>query len=182
MKIFSLVTISIFALGFAAHAADEGLYDPVAPKGSSFIRHISSDEAFPYHIADKAEQKDRKLEDGKFYSVVKSSDGEAQIEDKPPQSRAKAVISLYNFFSENNLSLKTSDGKIAITEPAGYGEAQFRDINGTKVAIGVFEGEKKIHDIGEKSLQRGAGYTVFVSKTAAGLDVDFIEASVDTTK
>lgn len=165
-----------------AMAADEGLYDPVAPAGSSFIRSVKSDNASPYRIADKENKEQKKLEDGKFYSLVSDTDNEKLLEDKPPQNRSKAVISIYNFASQSPLRLKTSDGKVAITEPAAYGEGKFRDINGTKVAIGVFDGDKKLTDIGEKSLQRGAGYTILVTKGKDAPKADFIEASVDTSK
>ena len=182
MRIRNLLAMMLLVAAFPAYAADEGLYDPVAPKGSSFIRNVEIGKMTPYYIATKEQKSEASLEDGKFYSLVKVGDKPVQIQDKPPQSKAKAVISLYNFASQAPISLKTADGKIAVTEPAAFGEAKFRDINGTKVALSVFKGDEKLADIGEKTLKRGAGYTVLVTKSGDDAKAEFLEASVDTTK
>ena len=170
--------------------ADTGLYDPVPPEGSAFIRFVSLDDAngskeakvnnkslefvrfkdiSSYFVMPQGAleakighaEKDFEVEGGNFYTVVLSKNQDLQIyQDEKNDNQAKAQIIYYNFSPNNNLSVKTNDGKVEIIPPVSSGKQDAQQINPVKVSLAVYDGDKMVKDLGAVSLERGHSYSI----------------------
>lgn len=190
--ILALAVLLPFAAQNAALAenADEGLYDPVPPPGSAYVRFINVDpdvndegvdangkeysdvpfaEMSPYYVFPKGEVKASfeeasttlKVESGKFYTLVLSKDKIVPLTDPTNTNGAKALVTLYNLSKTPEAVLKTADGKITVTEtPAKSGALSSRVMNAVKFTTAVYSGDTKIMDGQELALERGKSYAV----------------------
>lgn len=208
MRFFLSLLIVMFAVSTHAKAGDvdAGLYDPLPPAGSAFVRFVNlQDENLPakakgknfgsldpatsssYKVISKGEADiqlggqtgQQALEEGKLYSVV-SIDGAEQpeiITDPVSDNRAKALISFYNF-TETPLELKTTDKNISVIDAVSKGEVKSREINPVKVALGVYEGDTQKQALEPILLERGQSYSVFYS----GGKPLVVQGQTDTTQ
>lgn len=181
--------VALLAVPALAAGPDAGLYDPLPPEGSVFIRYInaSSDTASkpvgangksseyakpgdvtPYFVAPEGKTEigfgDIKLSQdtvsGKFYTVVWTGGETLQvIEDPANDNRAKSQVLFYNIASDEAVTLKTVDGKVEVIAATEKGKVGSRQINPVKVAFTVYKGETKLADVGEQSLERGMSYS-----------------------
>lgn len=175
-----------------AAGPDAGLYDPLPPEGSVFIRYINAssetsskpvgangkasdypkpNEVTPYFVAPEGKTEigfgDIKLAHdtvaGKFYTVIwTGGDALTVIEDPVNENRAKSQILFYNIASEEPVSLKTGDGKVEIVAATEKGKSGVREINPVKVTLAAYKGDSKIGDVGEQSLERGMAYSLIL--------------------
>lgn len=211
MKNF-IATLAFLTAAFLvspAMAQDEGLYDPVAPAGSAFVRFINQatkDEALKPVINGKTYReighsavsayfplKEGKLdlmlgtakasgkaESAAYYTAVLKGDALTIIKDTAITNAAKAVISFYNL-SDKPLSLKTADGKVEVIPAVEAGKSGYREINGVPVTLAAYEGDKKVADVGAVTLKRNEATAVIVSPKADGILATVIaQAKTDT--
>jgi alginate O-acetyltransferase complex protein AlgF len=97
---------------------------------------------------------------GKFYSLVIAGSTPKLMEDPAMQSRAKALVRLYNLSPKPALSLKTADGKVAVIENVPAQDAADRMVNAAKLAFGVFDAGTKLAETAPVSIERGFAYSV----------------------
>ena len=201
----------ILCLGVSvtAHAnMDDGLYDPLPPEGSAFVRFINvaaeknaiqvgvngksyaslqKHEISPYFIVKQGSadvnfgdlKHQFEAEAGKFYTVTGADDLKF-IEDEANDNRTKSQILFYNLSNHENLSLKTKDGKVGILENIAQYESNSRQINPVKIEVAIFEGDTKIKDIEPQSLERGMAYSAIIF--ADNDEVVWVRSTTNTTK
>lgn len=203
---------SMMILGMAAAPAlaqDQGLYDPLPPEGSAFVRFVSESpengskqakandknydylnfkQVSSYYVIPQGSvkagigsaTKDFNAESGKFYTVVLNESGALDVKDDPQNANeAKSQIVFYNLTDKRDLSLKTADGKVEIVPPLSAGGVGDKQINPVKVSIAVFDGDTKLKDLGPVSLERGASYSAIAMNDK---DVEWVQASTNTTR
>jgi alginate O-acetyltransferase complex protein AlgF len=209
-KITAAYIIGFLLMGATpALAQDQGLYDPLPPEGSAFVRFINEYETTTsqqakangkgfdylnfkqvssYYVVPQgsvkaevgAATKDFSAESGKFYTVVLNEDGAVDVKTDPPnENQAKSQIILYNLSDKDNLSLKTADGAVEIVPPQAAGQVADKQINPVKVSLALFDGTTKIQDIGAVSLDRGVSYSAIV---LSNNEVEWVRASTNTTR
>jgi alginate O-acetyltransferase complex protein AlgF len=201
----------IFLAGASPGAAnmDSGLYDPVPPEGSAFIRFLSEQPAAgsiearanskgydylkykdvtSYYVVPQGEVKaqvgDAKTsfnaKAGEFYTVIFNNNNTLSVKTDPQNNnQAKAQIVLYNVTDNKNFTLKTSDGKVEIVPPVTAGEVGERQINPVKVSLALYENDTKVKDLGPVSLERAKSYTVVALDNN---EVKWAPASTNTTR
>ncbi|MFP4313015.1 MAG: alginate O-acetyltransferase AlgF [Alphaproteobacteria bacterium] len=188
---------------------DAGLYDPLPPEGSAFIRFIGdyndtgSDEATlngkayeyvefkeitSYFVVPEGEteisigdaQDSYSIEAGKFYSVVQTGENDlALMEDKPNENRAKALLNFYNLTENGSLSVKTNDGSVEVIEEVSDAQSGHREINPVKVNLAVYDGDTLIKDLGSVSMDRSNSYNIVAFNEDA---VIWSQSSTNTTR
>jgi alginate O-acetyltransferase complex protein AlgF len=213
MKKFFLTLAALLVLP-SSHAlanlnADNGLYDPVPPPGSAFVRFVSMDSAegskearvnnkalefvrfkdvSSYFVTPEGKvtakigkvQEDFDIKAGNFYTVVLDSDQDLEIyQDEENDNQAKAQVIFYNFSKKEGLSLKTSDGKVEIVPGVENGKLGARQINPVKVPLAIYEGDKMVKDLGIVSLDRSHSYSVIAFPNS---DVKWVASTTNTTR
>jgi alginate O-acetyltransferase complex protein AlgF len=211
-RVFRLFSVLVLALGIAmgahsARAGDEGLYDPLPPEGSAFVRFIhadaDADEATPsingkaydsvsfggvkpYNVLKQGEGKisfgsansTYAFQSGKYYSVI-LKDGKLAVVDEPINTnQLKAQVLIYNLTDKPELSLKTQDGKVSVAGPAAPGAHAEREINPVKVNFAVFSGEEKITDVPAMALERKQSYVVAVMNKGGEVKADIVKSEL----
>ena len=180
---------------------DEGLYDPVAPAGSAFIRFINVDPSIkggddsptvngkeydgvpfatvsPYFVIPKGDLKttfhqassSMLAESGKFYTQVLRADRiETLTDELADKNPNKAQIIFYNLSIHSAVSLKTSNGSLAITaKPVAAGKQSARSVNPIKLDAAIFAGETKLAPVPSLVLERGKAYAIVILSEADG--------------
>lgn len=209
--ILSMVLVVPALLASPAWAQDEGLYDPVAPAGSAFVRFINAgtkEEALKPALNGKtykeighdavsayfplkagkldaalgAAKASAKAESGAYYTAVLNGETLTVLEDSPIGNATKAMIVFYNL-SATPAALKTADGKVEVVPPVEAGKNGAREINAIPVSLAVYEGNKKLADIGAVTLKRNEATAIVASANADGtLGVATAQATTDTTQ
>lgn len=211
MKKTLLAAIGLLMLPpVAAHAnEDAGLYDPLPPEGSAFVRFLNDrpqkgsdpasangkifdyldyQEVSSYFVLPEGgveasigdAKKTFDVAGGNFYTVILTEGGRLDVKQDPPnENQAKAQIILYNLSGKENLSLKTADGKVEIVPPLAPGETSEREVNPVKVSLAVYSGEEKIGDLGEVSLDRSQSYSAVVMSED---DIQWVRATTNTLR
>lgn len=182
MKNFTLL---LALLTSVAAAEDNGLYDPVPPAGSAFVRVVGSPAATlggksvsadrgmasAYVVIPQGEFDARvgaagsklKVEAGKFYSVVASGSKLTLLTDPNAENRAKALLTVYNLSKSTAVDLKTADGKTAVVAGVRGGESGSRAVNGVTADLAVFNGAKALGTLKGVKLERGNTYAIVVT-------------------
>ncbi len=160
---------------------DASAYYPVARESLKKI-------AVPFRNAEQV-LKDHVLPEGRGYVtlvITKAKSGKDVIDavnDRISTNKYKAMINFYNFMAEDDLDLKTGDGRITIAGPVPYKGVNGHDINGVRVDMAVYRGGEKLAEAGEHTLERGRGYSVMLFRGAEGKpEVEFFEARTGTLK
>ena len=195
-----------------ANAQDEGLYDPVAPDGSAFFRFINADsnkgdnetkagkksygnvkfqKISSYYVIPEGDvtfafgdkEEEAKLEENKYYSVIRTKDEVLVKEDTPLTNMSKSLITFYNFTSEDNLSLKTAGKDIAVVDKIAANGNGSREINAVKINLAIANEEEEIGVLEPILLERKNAYTVaaFTDENEKVLPI-MVKAKTDTTK
>lgn len=181
-----------------AEDLDEGLYDPVAPDGSAFIRFIqASDKLFeavpkvdgkkypmlqfgdssPYFVIPQGSHsvafgpyvEKMDIEAGKYHTVAIYEPSKLVImEDNKNDNRAKSLLSFYNLTQHNSLELKTEDGKVTIIAPLEAGTTNSRLVNALTIKLAIFNSFTKIADLEPVALKRGKAHSVLLLEGARG--------------
>lgn len=208
--IYGMTLAAAMALPVQAFAnEDSGLYDPLPPEGSAFVRflsdyndkgseqvkangktfdYVSYKDVSSYYVIPQgkvdAEIGNAKTsfnaESGKFYTVILTDKKDVRVESDPVNgNQAKAQIIMYNLSEEPNLSLKTADGQVEVVPALEAGKMAERQINPVKVALALYNGETKIKDLGEVSLDRAGSYSAVVTDIN---DVQWVRSTTNTTR
>ncbi len=187
-----LLVLLLTALPVLAASEDEGLYDPVPPEGSAFVRFIHADANIegdnppkingkqrdgvkftgvkPYGVVDSGLVKtslgpasvDFEAEPDKRYTLILKGGQLKVTEDPEAKDELKAQMIVYNMTSRDDVTLKTADGKVSIVGPLKAGEIADREINPIKVSFAIYVGDKKFADMTDWPLERKESYVVAV--------------------
>ena len=186
----SLASMQAFA------GADAALYGPSAPKGSTFVRlynassapaaatvgntqikqvgaQSSSDFSFlpggDYTAQVAGKSVPVKLAADKYYTLVNNASGAPQlIEEAPFKNKQKALVRVQNL-SDQQLSLKTADGKTEVVKPVAAKGTGQREINPVKVSMALYAGDKKVGDVKPVALERGEAAVLYVTGSGNAL-------------
>lgn len=175
--------------------AQAGLYPPAAPPGSAFVRVFngSTQPGVPAQIGDKSlpavpsmgassyvfltpgevsakvggSSQTLRLDGGRCYTAALQGDTVTPFEQDCFDNPLKALISVFNLVDGSALSLKVSASGPAIVEAVGGGASGHREVNPTKAALAVYDGEVKVADAKPVTLERGKVYSLFITGSAA---------------
>lgn len=186
----SLASMQAFA------GADAALYGPSAPKGSTFVRlynaassptaasvgntqikqvgsQASSDFSFlpggDYTAQVGGKSVPVKLAADKYYTLVNNNGGNPQLIEEPPfKNKQKALVRVQNL-SDQQLTLKTADGKTEVVKPVAAKGRGEREINPVKVNLALYAGDKKVGDVKPVALERGEAAVLYVTGSGNSL-------------
>jgi alginate O-acetyltransferase complex protein AlgF len=173
-----------------ARAADEGVYGPVAPPNSAFVRvfNATAQPELQAKIADKtldeipaygasefvflppgkytltvgAASQPVTLQANKFYTAALEGKELRMLDNERYTNRLKALVIVYNLVDGSTLSLKTPDGR-PVVENVGPNSIGSREVNAVKVNLALFDGAKKVADVKPMNLERGRAFSLFVA-------------------
>jgi len=176
--------------------ADAALYGPSAPKGSTFVRlynaagsptaasvgntqikqvgaQASSDFSFlpggDYTAQVGGKSVPVKLAADKYYTLVNNNGGNPQLIEEPPfKNKQKALVRVQNL-SDQQLTLKTADGKTEVVKPVAAKGRGEREINPVKVNLALYAGDKKVGDVKPVALERGEAAVLYVTGSGNSL-------------
>lgn len=202
--------VGAIALGFSAlhaQAGEGGLYAPIAPKGSAFVRAYnagnselsvsvgntelsdiaplgSSDFSYlpagSYSAQVGSSSLPVKLDADHFYTLVNQPGAEPKlVEEAAFQNKQKALLRVQNL-SDSTLSLKTADGKAAVVDnvaPDGNGE---REVNPVKIRLALFDGDKKVSDLKPVTLARGEVVSLYITGNGRQLSPVWVKRPAKT--
>ena len=179
-----------FMTSMVAQAGDGGLYGPVAPPGSAFIRVFNASDtdeltakvgnesiadirawgasdfiflpAGTHPIAAGGASGSVTLAAGRYYTAVAGADGVKLLDNDNSGNRLKALLILYNLTGKSALSLRTQDGSTVVIPDVASTASGKREVNPSKVQLAVYDGDKKIADAPPVSLARGQAFSLFV--------------------
>ncbi len=206
--LFSLLLLLPVA---AAQAGEEALYAAEAPDGAAFIRIINANtgggiaegriggkaikdveplEASAYiylpegsyelSVGGKSEAVT--MASNRFYTAVVTETGELKVlEDADFDNPRKALVSFYNLTDSATVTLKTADGKVAVTDPVAPMQMANREINAVKVAMGAFSKDQALAKTSEVNLQRGKVFSFFAIEVGGQPRLVVAENRVDTS-
>lgn len=192
---------------FHASAGEGGLYAPIAPKGSTFVRAYnagntelsvsvgntslhdvsplgSSDFSFmpagSYSAQVGSATIPVKLDADHYYTLV-SQPGVAPklVEDPVFKNKQKALLRVQNL-SDSNVTLKTADGKTKVVDnvaPSSHGE---REVNPVKIKLALFKGDSKISDLKPVALARGEVVSLYVTGSGEKLSPNWVKRPAKT--
>ena len=195
-KAFTLAAgLSLLSLQALA-GADAALYGPSAPKGSTFVRlynassspaaasvgntqikpvgaQASSDFSFlpggDYTAQVGGKSVPVKLAADKYYTLVNNAGGSPQLIEEPPfKNKQKALVRVQNL-SDQQLTLKTADGKTEVVKPVAAKGRGEREINPVKVNLALYQGDKKVGDVKPVALERGEAAVLYVTGSGNAL-------------
>ncbi|WP_448163717.1 alginate O-acetyltransferase AlgF, partial [Bacillus mobilis] len=79
-----------------------------------------------------------KLAADKYYTLVNSASGNPQLIEEPPfKNKQKALVRVQNL-SDQQLTLKTADGKTEVVKPVAANGRGEREINPVKVNLALY--------------------------------------------
>lgn len=191
------LSLALAACSLPAFAAGEaGLYGPVAPKGSTFIRvynagnsevsasvgnsnlnEIAPLAASDYSFMPQGDYTAKvgsaslpvKLAADHYYTLVNNAGSAPMLVEEPVfKNKQKSLVRLQNL-SDKPLTLKTADGKtdvVANVQSRGTGE---REINPVKVSLALYDGDKKVSDVKPVALERGEASVLYVTGQSGNL-------------
>lgn len=166
---FLILTGLVMSLSPVSANMDSGLYDPLPPEGSAFIRFLNASsqaepiqgiangqtykklgnrEISPYYVVPRGEIKagfsdtdpeEIIVEAALFYTMIRTADGIVHLIDPAHNDRSKAQILFYNLSDTDGLSLKTKDGSVSIVDSTDHYKSGARPINAVKVELSVFD-------------------------------------------
>lgn len=176
-------------LASQAQESSAGLYGPVAPAGSAYVRVLNLSAA-PAQLMLSSKSKSQKINAGQLgaylftapgtrtvtvnqttqdidlqsssaYTLVYDGSSLASIVDPYANDPKKALVAFYNL-TEQPLTLKTQDGKHAIVDSIGKNDSGVRPVNEVKIGFAAFNGEQSVATFDEALLKKGRSYSYVV--------------------
>lgn len=176
-------------LASQAQESSAGLYGPVAPAGSAYVRVLNLSAA-PAQVMLSSKSKSQKVNAGQLgaylftapgtrtvtvnqtaqdidlqsnsaYTLVYDGSSLASIVDPYANDPKKALVAFYNL-TEQPLTLKTQDGKHAIVDSIGKNDSGVRPVNEVKIGFAAFNGEQSVATFDEALLKKGRSYSYVV--------------------
>ncbi len=187
---FLIIVITlVFITPPATYAGEDELYDPEPPAGSAFVRAINANEqnssadftigntninslsypsASPYFVIKEGKysvsssgiESEIKIEAGKYYSLIITSDKIREIEDMIIEDPAKSRIYFYNF-SDKKANLTAPVHKTSIFTDIESGKNISREINAITLDIAIDSEGQNISSFKNIQLKRKRG-TIFI--------------------
>ncbi len=110
-----------------------------------------------------------KLASDKYYTLVNSNSGSPKLIEEPPfKNKQKALVRVQNL-SDQQLTLKTADGKTEVVKPVAANGRGEREINPVKVNLALYQGDKKVGDVKPVALERGEAAVLYVTGSGNAL-------------
>ncbi len=175
--------------------ADENaaLYDAAIPKDASFIRLANTTDKTLSVIIDNSQLVVPARQMGSYVilaegsypvsveglsmsvelakaaaiTVLYNGDSLESIQDSLPDNVKKSQVMFYNF-SDEPLSLKTTDGKHAVVDSVAPGHVGVRQVNEVKMPFSVFSGDQSLLTFEPIFLRKGQTYSYVLMKDATG--------------
>jgi alginate O-acetyltransferase complex protein AlgF len=172
------------------HAGDEGVYGPVAPPDSAFIRVFNataqgelegrigdkvlsdigafgaSDFVFlpagKYTLTVGAVSQPVTLKPNRYYTAALEGKDLRLLDNDRYSNRLKALLIVYNLVDGSTMSLKTADGR-AVVENVAANSFGTREVNAVKVNLALFDGAKQVAEVKPMNLERGRAFSLFVA-------------------
>ena len=189
-----------------ASANDEGLYNPLPPADSAFIRFIAhpsyqgsltitaNNKTYnlsetgifsDYYVMPKGSVKIQNNNDvivdaGALYSIILHPHNIEMIKDPSHENMKKAQIIAYNLSPYPEISLKTSNGKIDIIKNIKMSHVALRAINPVKIKTALYVDQQEMTLLPEISMTRGRSYSIAVFDK--DIAITWAENKTDTTK
>lgn len=194
-----IVALALFTgAGVYAASEDEGLYDPVPPENSAFVRFIHAQPDLTSEIPPKVNGRERdgirfggvkpysviapgkilvELGPGKkefdaepkgHYTVILQNNDLRVEKDPEPTSDLKANIIVYNFTGHDDIIVKTADGKIPVIGPIPANTMMNKEVNPIKVSFGVFKGDEEFAKLIDWPLERKQNYIISIVENDDG--------------
>lgn len=180
----------MFMTSMVAQAGDGGLYGPVAPPGSAFIRVFNASDtdeltakvgnesiadirawnasdfiflpAGTHRLVAGSSDQSVTLAAGRYYTAVAGSGSVKLLDNDNSGNRLKALLILYNLTGNRALSLRTKDGGTEVIPGVAAAASGKREVNPSKVQLAVYDGDKKLADAPPVTLARGQAFSLFV--------------------
>jgi alginate O-acetyltransferase complex protein AlgF len=191
----TVVLVGAALLAARAARADEALYGPAAPPGSTFIRVFNGtslsildarvgpeefNEISPFDaseftflppgsyelVAGDVRHK-LTLEADRFYTAAVVNGKVQVLENGRYTNRMKALVMVYNLSGDGELSLKTADGRTPVVENVKPNAIGQREVNAVRAQFALYKGAQRLVPLREVSLERGRAFSLFVAGTAA---------------
>ena len=185
-----LWSLLLLALLPIAHAGDEGVYGPAAPRDAAFIRvfNATAQADLEARIGDKVlgevpafgasefvflpagkytltaggASQALALKPGRYYTAALRGGQFRLLDNDRYSNRLKALVIVYNLVDGTTLSLKTADGR-GVVENVAANSFGTREVNAVKVNLALFDGAKKVTDVKPMNLERGRAFSLFVA-------------------
>ena len=124
------------------------------------------------------------LKEGQYYTALQRGDtGRVVLKDPTTNDRAKALLVFYNATTRENLSLKTSDGKISIIEGVAPWQNASREINAVRIGFSIHDENEELISTEEKVIDRGSAYAIILRESEDGeFQTGFSRAQTDTSQ
>jgi hypothetical protein len=187
MKHRGIAPAILLCLLAAGSAGADTLYGTQAPKDAAFVRVFRAVEGGPVQVGARRFDPPRGgvtpyrpvlpdiylLRIGgqelelipkvrHYYTLALTAAGLSVFEDVEHTDPARAQLVLYDLLPEQEVELKTEDGRTVVVAAVGPGEAGRVNVNPVPVRLGVFGRTGPLLAIGDPGLRRGASYSVFV--------------------
>jgi len=118
---------------------------------------------------------------GSFYTVALIPDGDSGrlliIADTANTSRARALVTLYNFTTIPAVDLKTSDAVTTVLQQVAPNSSSSLIVNPITVTLAAFAEEAVIGEVHEVRLERGAAYSVIVTGTPEAPQTTWVQST-----
>ncbi len=188
--------------------SDVGLYDPVAPEGSAFVRFLNlaaaeitpeaqgetkgktydllkKMEVSPYFVVPEGDvafsMGDKNMTTSvlsEHFYTVVNKGALRVLKDQGNDDRSKATIAFYNFSDIPALTLKAREGSVAVLKDVGEGNTSARDMNAVKIDFSIHDADKKLIALPEEVIERGNHYSIIYD----GVSVKMVTATTNTRK
>ena len=186
---FLATLLFLVPLASQAQEGNAGLYGPVAPAGSAYVRVLNLSNA-PAQVTLSSKTKSQKVNAGQLgaylfsapgsrsvtvnqtsqdvdlqantaYTMVYDGSSLASIVDPYAEDPKKALIAFYNL-TDQALALKTQDGKHAIVDSIEKNHSGVRPVNEVKIGFAAFDGEQSVATFDAQLLKKGRSYSYLV--------------------
>lgn len=169
--------------GFPARALED------VDLGGKIVKLLAPLESSPYaylppgsHTV-RVEDKSRviPMREGEFYTVIAGAQFPLTvIRDEPFSNRQKALLSLYNVISKQELDLKTADGSVSIIDDVGFLGNKTREINPVRLSVLALAGDRPLGQSVPVSLQWGKVFSLFACGDGGRPKLVWVENRIDT--
>jgi len=174
----------------AARAGDEGVYGPVAPPNSAFLRvfNATAQAELEARVGDKVMtdigafgasefvflpagkytltvgtvNQSVTLKPNKYYTAALEGKEIRLLENERYANRLKSLLIVYNLVDGSTMSLKTADGR-GVVENVAANSFGTREVNAVKVNLALFDGAKQVAAVKPMNLERGRAFSLFVA-------------------
>lgn len=163
-------------------AQDSDLYQHIDFEGKAFIRFFQDGEVTPYKpYTPKQAQNffdqsglDQTVVLGNFYTILQGKNQTVFI-DQRSDNRTKAVIAFYNVSEKDGVSLKVGDQ--SVFDSIASLSSDSREINASKIAFDIYQGQNKIAQTEEVIIERQNHYSIIFNGESAKV----VKATIDAT-